>query len=234
MYLSRLFLNPASRQVLSELSRPYQMHKTILQAFPETLPADERVLFRLEEDPRSGRLVLLVQSQHRPDWSPLLNGRGYLQPLAELPAQVGENPSTKPVDLQLRAGQVLSFRLYANPTKKTKVEGKKNGQRVGLFKEEDQIEWLERKLKAAGAVPLNVRTSPSGNITARQTKDEAKHKITMLGVRFEGALKVVDPAALTRAVDNGIGSGKGLGFGLLSLAPYRGMSGSAPARSQTW
>ncbi|MBC8497189.1 MAG: type I-E CRISPR-associated protein Cas6/Cse3/CasE [Anaerolineales bacterium] len=221
MYLSRLILNPRSRQVRSELARPYQMHKTILRAFPETLPTAERVLFRLEEDPRTGMLMLLVQSQHSPDWGHLLNGKNYLRLVESLPAQIAENPSTKEVNLQLSAGQPLCFRLYANPTKKIKVEGKKNGQRVGIFKEEDQHQWLARKLEAAGTSLLRANTSQSGNIYGQQNKAGQKNKLTMLGVRFEGVLQVIDPQALLQAVNNGIGSGKGMGFGLLSLGPAR-------------
>ena len=223
MYLSRLILNPRSRQVQREIASPYQMHKTILRAFPEKLPADERVLFRLDENHTNVMLVLLVQSQHLPDWGHLLNGKNYLLRVESLPAQFAENPSTKAVNLQFRAGQHLSFRLYANPTKKIKVEvdGKRKAKRVGLFKEEDQQQWLARKLEAAGASPLRAEISQNGNIYAGQKKDGQKNKLTLLGVRFEGALQVTDPQALRRAVDNGIGSGKGLGFGLLSLAPAR-------------
>lgn len=224
MYLSRLILNPRSRQVRSEIARPYQMHKTILRAFPEKLPSCERVLFRLEEDPRNGLLMLLVQSQHVPDWQHLLNGKNYLLPVEFLPDQIAENPSIKAINLQLHAGQSLSFCLYANPTRKVKVEidGERKAKRVGIFKEEEQQQWLTRKLEAVGASILRTSTSQRGNIYALQSKDGQKNKLTLLGVRFEGVLQVMDPQALCQAVDNGIGSGKSLGFGLLSLAPYRG------------
>jgi len=36
-------------------------------------------------------------------------------------------------------------------------------------------------------------------------------------VQYDGLLEVLDPARLNEAVANGIGSGKGFGFGLLSL-----------------
>jgi len=38
-------------------------------------------------------------------------------------------------------------------------------------------------------------------------------------VRYEGLLQVTDPHLLVEAVRAGIGSAKGFGFGLLSLAP---------------
>jgi CRISPR system Cascade subunit CasE len=39
-----------------------------------------------------------------------------------------------------------------------------------------------------------------------------------LAVRFEGVLEVTDPDQLLQTVSEGIGSAKGFGFGLLSLA----------------
>jgi len=217
MYLSRLILNPRSRQVRAELARPYQMHKTLLRAFPEKLPSDERVLFRLEEHPRSGMLMLLVQSQHQPDWSYLRNNQPapYLLPGGQLPTHIAENPSVKPVDLRLQAGQRLAFRLFANPTVK------RQGKRHGLYREEEQLKWLKRKLEAGGANLLAVRTSATGNVTGKQSRRGERNQITLFGVRFEGVLQVVDPDRLLQAVHTGIGSGKGFGFGLLSLAPAR-------------
>jgi len=38
-------------------------------------------------------------------------------------------------------------------------------------------------------------------------------------VRFDGTLEVTEPEIFLETVRQGIGSGKGLGFGLLSLAP---------------
>ena len=35
MYLSRLILNPRSRQVRNELADPYEMHRTVCKAFPD-------------------------------------------------------------------------------------------------------------------------------------------------------------------------------------------------------
>jgi CRISPR system Cascade subunit CasE len=222
MYLSRLILNPLSRQVQSELARPYQMHKTILRAFPDRLPGNERVLFRLEQNSRTGILVLLVQSQCKPDWGFLLHGKNYLIPNEKLPKDILENPSLKSIELRLMPGQKLEFRLFANPTKKIKVNDKKHGQRVELYKEEDQINWLVRKFEAAGARLLSTSASNTGKIKARQTRNEERNTLTLFGVRFEGCIQVENPETLIRAVNDGIGSGKGLGFGLLSLAPVRG------------
>ncbi|HOS94023.1 MAG TPA: type I-E CRISPR-associated protein Cas6/Cse3/CasE, partial [Armatimonadota bacterium] len=62
MYLSRLILDPRSRQVASELERPYEMHRTLTRAFDDGGQGD-RVLFRADVHPRTGVPTVLVQSE---------------------------------------------------------------------------------------------------------------------------------------------------------------------------
>jgi CRISPR system Cascade subunit CasE len=215
MYLSRLILNPRSRRVRSELADRYQLHRTVMSAFPQTLAADERVLFRLEVQPRSGLPELLVQSTYTPDWSRLATpGKAdYLAP----PAPGMQNPQVKTFELHLQAGQALAFRLLANPTVKKQVEGKKNGRRVGLIEVQDQTAWLSRKLEQAGARLIQVMPGKAELVYGQ--KSPAEKRLAYLAVRFDGYLQVADPGCLQASVAEGIGSGKGLGFGLLSLGP---------------
>jgi len=42
-----------------------------------------------------------------------------------------------------------------------------------------------------------------------------------LAVTFDGILRVTDPELFTQTLAQGVGTAKGLGFGLLSLAPPR-------------
>ena len=214
MYLSRLTLNPHNRRVQKEIAAPYEMHRSLMRAFPDELEKElERVLFRLETEPHSGALTLLVQSQMLPDWSWLAEPgvRGYLLPVNE------PNPAVKPFDLNLAPGQVLAFRLRANPTVKRRFN-EQNHKRVGLCREEDQIDWLKRKGEQNGFRLLSARTSHQDTVTGTIRRNSQKHDLQLLSVQFDGLLQVVDPDRLRQAVYNGIGSGKGLGFGLLSLA----------------
>jgi CRISPR system Cascade subunit CasE len=216
MYLSRLILNPRSRRVQRELAEPYEMHRSLMKAFPPDLaPREERMLFRVDEHPRLG-LTLLVQSCDVPNWSWLAEegARGYLLPVAE------PNPAVKPFDLHPVAGQTLGFRLRANPTIKTKREGRPV--RNGLFDEDAQQAWLVRKAEAGGFRILSINSVAEGKISGGVKRVETTHKLTLLGVRFDGLLQVTDPDRLVEAVRHGIGSAKGLGFGLLSLAPAPG------------
>jgi CRISPR system Cascade subunit CasE len=214
MYLSRLILNPRSRRVQREVARPYQMHRSIMHAFPDGLaPQEERVLFRLDANPRTGALTLLVQSLGLPDWSWLAEPgvRGYLLPVDE------PNPAVKSFDLDLAPGQVLAFRLRANPTVKRKFSDGAH-KRVGLYREEEQHEWLKRKAENGGFRLLSVRVGGQDIVGGQIRRNGATHKLRLLSVQFDGLLQVTDPEQLHEAVRRGIGSGKGLGFGLLSLA----------------
>jgi CRISPR system Cascade subunit CasE len=215
MYLSRLILNPRNRRVQREVADLYQMHRSIMRAFPDDLDDQtERVLFRLEPLSHTGTPSLLVQSLTHPDWSWLAEpgARGYLLPM-DVP-----NPAIKSFDLSLAPGQALAFRLRANPTVKRKF---KDGQhkRVGIYREEEQIKWLERKAGWGGFRLVSVHTSRQETVGGRIRRDGATHKLRLLSVQFDGLLQVTDPERLRQAVRQGIGSGKGLGFGLLSLAP---------------
>ncbi|HVN56600.1 MAG TPA: type I-E CRISPR-associated protein Cas6/Cse3/CasE [Anaerolineaceae bacterium] len=228
MYLSRLILNPRSRQVLREIADPYEMHRTITRAFPGSVfHADRRdentagLLFRLDVHPRTGLPTLLVQSRVRPDWTFLAAPpKNYLLPPDDLFFEA-ENPGVKEVELIFRPGQALAFRLRANPTVKKDREGEKQGRRVGLHREEDQLLWLGRKIDASGCVLLSARASSQERVQGQWFRDNQRHGLSFLSVLFEGVIQVKDPLALHSAMLAGIGSGKGLGFGLLSLAPAR-------------
>ena len=214
MYLSRLILNPRHRRVQKEVAQPYQMHRSLMKAFPDNLrPGDERVLFRLETHPRTGALTLLVQSLTLPDWSWLAepDARGYLLPVDE------PNPAVKSFDLNLAISQVLAFRLRANPTVKRRFDDETH-KRVGLYREEEQIEWLKRKGEQGGFRVLSARTSGNDIVRGHVRRNDQTHKVNLLAVQFDGLLQVTDPDRLCETVRQGVGSGKGLGFGLLSLA----------------
>ena len=243
MHYSRLILNPRSRAVRRDLADAFQMHRTVMSAFPQLTKRDRRdpdsgsILWRVDDDQRSGVTMLIVQSELAPDWQPLLDR----QPdYVASPLGTDVPPlDTKERQLSFAAGQMLSFRLRANPTKKVKADGRKNGIRAGLVTEEEQLAWLQRKADAGGfrlrsAVvipeesPEPRRTRPSKQAHDEDSSPDAgmsvataiqvAGKMTHVAVRFEGILQVVDPAAFQQTLRCGIGSAKGFGFGLLSLA----------------
>lgn len=78
------------------------------------------VLFRLEFSAR-GVPVVLVQSLAESNW-------------LALPASYLSSPArSKPVAFTIKPGQVLGFRLVAQPTKKVIASGQRQGKRVALL-----------------------------------------------------------------------------------------------------
>lgn len=215
IYLSQLILNPGSPMVQSEIANPYEMHRTLMRGF--TCKRDgANVLYRLESNPYSGVVALLVQSSVEPQWEPLTRlGQGQY---------LFSPPAFKAIDLDLQKRQILRFRLVANPSVK------KNGKRHALYNEEEQRRWLatkgtgctEKKRPSHGFEVLDMDIQKGNNHEGHIYRDNGeKHNVTIFSVQFDGILQVTDPAAFLAAIQAGIGSGKAFGFGLLSVAPVR-------------
>lgn len=241
MHYSRLLLNLNSSQVRKDLANDHDMHRTVMSGFPALqLPeaGDQRqrqnaesgsILWRVDHDPRRGMVMLIVQSDSEPDWQPLLKRYpGYVTP----PPDAELSPiSTMERQPSFHSGQRLKFRLRANPTRKIKSVGRKNGQRLGLTKPEEQRAWLERKASDS-AHPAGFRLMKfdiipdAGSRRQRMTPipvDDsevatATRNRTFVAVLFEGVLEVTAPELLQQTLRSGIGSGKAFGFGLLSVA----------------
>lgn len=220
MYLSRLRLNPLSRDVARDVGDVTQMHRTIMRAFPAAPEgANPRqhyeVLHRVEVNHRTGSVTLYVQSASEPDWGQLPSGYVIENGAPEW--------SVKRVDHLYDAilpGRRLRFRLRANPTRKidtkTGPDGvRRHGRRVPVRGEQAQVEWLRRQGQRHGFVIRMVSIQSSGGPELQRSRSAGR---TFQGVLFEGSLQVVDAEAFRKALAHGIGPGKAFGFGLLSVA----------------
>lgn len=241
IYLTKMILNPQSRRVWDDLGNLQNMHRTVSKAFPaiepdESAPHHEQrtprneynLLHRLDFDARSGKAVLLVQSNVAPDWS-FLNEDYAVRVECKTVHEQYSN---------VENGMRLLFRLQANPTKRvgkadTKAderfkpsEDRKIRRRVELRTDEEKIEWLKRKGEDAGFRLTNVRIKEAienaavhsslkqfGRCGGRDDK-----KMTFGAALFEGILEVTDAEKFKLALETGIGTGKAYGFGLLSIA----------------
>ncbi len=202
MFLSRV-------EIPWEFSRnPYDLHRQLWRLFPgeekETRSNNEELrqgfLFRTEDNPTGRPARLLVQSRRSPEAASgvVLVGTREFQP--------------HPV-----AGQRLAFILTANPVKtitdaqREAKPGKKSEKcRVPLIKEEEQREWIARKLTDAGEIEA-VNLLPHVPIYFRKGNRGGK----LVSVTFEGVLRVSDPTRMAELLDNGIGHAKAFGCGLL-------------------
>ena len=129
-------------------------------------------------------------------------------------------------------GCVLRLRLQANPTKRA-FNGPQKGQRIRVGPDRaDLLAWLERKGNDAGFKPIFTPPSqPSSSeddgwmlrtswVSGWKTKYEpAPHdRLSFWSVLFEGQVRMLDAERFVGALKTGIGSAKGFGFGLLSIA----------------
>ena len=211
MYLSLLKLDLKRLHTRRLLLNLYLLHQAIYRAFPDAAEGGHgMVLYRADEDKEADAINLLVQSEKEPCWEK-----------AELLSSCLSEPfKIKTWDPQIARGQVLYFRLKANPTVK------RNGKRLGLLREVDQLEWLKRKASSSGFTVLSCRVVCEGMEKAERKKGKAEDNgggevMSFLAVRFDGILRVDEPQLFLKALKNGIGSGKSMGFGLLSVAPLK-------------
>lgn len=223
MRLFRIHLNPRCKEARRDLADPYQMHATLCRAFfPEvTRCPPGSLLWRLEpETDAEGRARVLVQSREIPDWSRIL-----------VPEWLAQDEPGKALAFDaIQAGQMLRFRLRANPCKT--VQGK----RQGLVHPGAQRDWLARKGEQHGfALPESStpdyfdfmqsaegRAYPDVRVSHQQLLKGSQHEgnaIRIYSVLFEGNLTVTDPARFRAALETGIGHGKVMGLGLLSVVP---------------
>ncbi len=212
MFLTRIHLNPRSREARRDLANPYELHSTLCRAFssPDRKCPEGEFLWRLEpEGESSGVARILVQSRSLPEWSRI----GLEEWFAE-PAERSIDLTQSLKLMSISAGQRYRFRLRANPCVS------RNGKRQGLFQAADQESWLVRKGREQGGFEL--ATVDSVRITQEQMlkgKQRNGNAISVYSVLFDGFLTVVDPDRFRCALQQGIGHGKTLGLGLLSVVP---------------
>ncbi len=227
MLLHRITLNPRNKDARRDLADPYQMHASLCRAFyPQNTPCPPRaLLWRLEpETDAQGYPRVLIQSQAAPDWSRLLES-GWLaqaEPGIDIVQKLG-------LEL-LAAGQAFRFRLRANPCKTTQ------GKRSGLVHPDAQRDWLARKGEQHGfTLPASDtpdyfdfvespkgRPYPDVRVSQNQMLTGRKHDGTTIRVYaalFDGRLTVHDSDTFKAALEYGIGHGKVMGLGLLSVVP---------------
>jgi CRISPR system Cascade subunit CasE len=222
MFLHRIHLDLRCREARRDLSDPYQLHSTICRAFsvPNKKCPEGEFLWRLEpETDPSGYPRILVQSRTIPDWT----GIGVKGWLAESDPAIDLKGRLK-LD-SLKAGQRFRFRLRANPCVT------RNGKRLGLLRLGEQEAWIARKgqqhgfslpqlpsfdLSESSQERVNVRVSQEQMLRGSQ---HSGNTVRVFSVLYDGILTLTDADRFRKALQTGIGHGKAMGLGLLSVAP---------------
>ena len=222
MFLHRIHLDPRCREARRDLSDPYQLHSTLCRAFsaPDKKCPEGEFLWRLEpETDVAGCPRILVQSKSMPNWA----GVGVQEWLANTDSAIDLKARLK-LD-SLKAGQRFRFRLRANPCVT------REGKRLGLLRTDEQEAWLERKGKQHGfSLPqlasFDFSETPQERIDVRisqeqmlRGKQHTGNGIRVYSVLYDGILMVIEPDNFRTALQTGIGHGKAMGLGLMSVVP---------------
>ena len=222
MFLHRIHLDPRCRAARRDLADPYQLHSTLCRAFcgPNEKCPEGEILWRLEPeiDP-TGCSRVLVQSRSMPYWA----GVGVQGWLAKADPAIDLKDRLK-LDA-LKVGQRFRFRLRANPCVT------RNDKRLGLLRLEEQEAWVQRKGRLHGfSLPRLASIDPSESsqervgvrISQEQMSRGNQHSgngIRIFSVLYDGILTVTETNKFRAALQTGIGHGKVMGLGLLSVVP---------------
>ena len=240
MFLHRLHLNLRCKEVRRDLANAYELHSTLCRAFsdPDRKCPQGEFLWRLEPETDSGGCPrVLVQSRSLPDWSRIAVQGWFARapdPAVDLIEKLQLN--------SLQAGKKFRFRLRANPCVC------RQGKRLGLFRPEEQEAWIDRKgrqqhgfslprlasygLEEPGPCRIDVRISQEQML--RGSRRDGGN-IRVFSVLYDGILTVMDPVQFRRTlvggsqkkgdrdsvINMGIGHGKAMGLGLLSVVPLQ-------------
>lgn len=209
MYLTRMELDVSRRKTCIALDALEMLHGAVESAFSG--PRRRRI-WRV--DKCQGRCWLLILSEDRPD---LISVSAQFAP-------PGATWETKDFDVLLRRienGGLWQFRISANPTYSV-ARPNARGRVCAHTTANHQREWLiEQGSKHGFSVAKD-----EFDIVQTQwysfSKGVCKQKVRMLGVTYEGILRVTDAKAFRDALCNGIGREKAYGMGLMTLMRIEG------------
>lgn len=224
MYLSRVEIDVNNRQKTKDLTHLGTFHNWVEQSFPAEVKAGKRRRHLWRIDPLNGKQYLLVLSEEAPDLTQLAT-YGV--------AGTAVTKSYDPFLASIQKGQVMQFRLTANPTYAIKQPGKKQPRIVPHITIAQQRQWLVGKAEKSGFQLIEKETV--NNIEAadnrafdvisrdwpvlRRKPDQGGRGGRLSRVTFEGFLRVVNVATFKQALINGIGREKAFGMGLMTVIP---------------
>ena len=208
MYLSRVEIDDSNRRKTKDLSHLGAYHNWVESSFPDEVAQGERPRHLWRIDRLQGKRYLLIVSQEKPK----LNG---LEQYGVIGTGVTKN--YQPFIDRIQEGDVMQFRLVANPTYRT------DGKVYPHITVDQQKKWLLAKAAAAGfEIPTMLGGNKQFEIVNRQWPVLYHgRRVRLSQVAFEGHLKVVDAEKIKNALTHGIGREKAYGMGMLTVIPVR-------------
>ena len=212
--LVRLTFDPYRGVTTRIIGNPYTLHQFVY----ETMSASGnpgRILYRLEANDgfHNPEPCVLVQVEH--SVVPQINDRCWGNPDFV-------RMESKSFAGMLREAGVYRFRSRVNPVRSERTESSGGrGKRIGIADPEEQVAWFSKRLADKGMRLMSVDHRRESRLEVRQkTKQSAQpaRRLVFASAFFEGVVEVINAESAEKALIEGIGPGKGFGFGMLSLA----------------
>ena len=221
MYLSRVKIDSKNRAKTKDLTHLGAYHNWVEQSFPSEVEAGQRKRHLWRIDQLAGERYLLVLSEDKPVASALER------------YGVSGTAMTKSYDQLLdsiQVGQVLQFRLTANPTRTISEPGQRQGKVLPHITLKNQQNWLIDRVEKSGFQLIKQTTvnGPDGEstwafkIVGREwpvLHRKAGQSPRLSRVTFEGLLRVSDVERFKQTLTKGIGREKAFGMGLMTVIP---------------
>lgn len=206
MYLSRIVIDPDSRQSLRALDNPEILHGMVESCFSGE---HQRNLWRL--DAWNGQTCLLLLSREKPNLSPLAEQIG-------LPCVGWETRDYQPLLNRIQPGSIWRFRLAANPVTNVPQPESRRGVVKAITISAHQRDWLMRQGMRHGFL-LDLSQFDVVRSEWKIFRNKGR-TVSVLCALFEGVLTVTDASAFRDALLNGIGRGKAYGMGFMTVMRY--------------
>lgn len=208
MYLSRVEIDDNNRQKTRDLTHLGAYHNWVESSFPNELAQNRRLRHLWRIDRLRGKRYLLIVSQEKPDLTKMQR-YGVVN--------TAMTKDYQPFMEQIQNGDMMRFRLVANPTYRT------DGKVYPHITVEQQKNWLLARTEKAG---FEIPSDQLGNYNFEIVNRDwpvlyHKRRVRLSRVAFEGKLRVIDAAKLRLALTNGIGREKAYGMGMLTVIPLR-------------
>jgi len=209
MFFSRIIVDANQQSARRLLIDRQALHAAVASVQQRGVSSDEgRVLWRLDHVNTRRPPVLYVVSPFDPQ-------------MDNLCAQLSPDRPPDVLDYsvildKIDHGQEYRFRAQLNCTRSISQPGEGRSKKTGHTAPKYQREWLETRAPAAG-MELVTDTIAVQSVPLTFGRDGKRCRIST--AVFEGRLRVVDPQTLRRVLTNGLGSARGYGCGLFTLAP---------------
>lgn len=206
MYLSRVEIDDNNRQKIKDLSHLGAYHNWVESSFPNEILRGERLRHLWRIDHLRGKHYLLVISQEKPDFEKFqrYGVKG-----------TASSKRYRPFLEQLREGEVMNFKLTANPTYRT------NGNVYPHITIDQQKEWLLNRTERFGFEIINNEDGSFNFDIVNRDWPTLYHqrRVRLSRVTYQGLLRVTDLAKFKDALTHGIGREKAYGMGMLTVIP---------------